>query len=71
MDIYSSFAGASTGNGKKAGAFNLCKDATVPVYVTGINNAEKYMKSYTNGQYLTGTMTLAKVIFTIWLEFCF
>ncbi len=50
---------ASTG-GKKASTFVLAKGSIVPIYVTSING-DKFLKNCTQGQYLQGTLTLAKV----------
>ena len=60
VDVYGSFDQASTG-GKKVSNFALAKGAVAPVYVAPING-DKYLKNYTQGQYLQGTMTLAKVV---------
>ncbi len=59
MDVYGSFDQASTG-GKKVTNFALSKGVATPVYVTSLNG-DKYLKNYTQGQYLQGTMTIAKV----------
>merc|ERR1719500_2161191 len=55
MDIYSSHAQAST-FGRKMSSITVNKGDTLPFYVAPLTN-DKYG---TAGQYLTGTMTLAK-----------
>lgn len=60
MDIYSSFAQAST-FGKKISSFTLSKGATQPIYIAPLSSGDKYTKNATLGQYLSGTLTLPKV----------
>ena len=63
VDFYSSFANAST-LGKKGSTFHLAKHSVLPIY-WGSVNCEKYMKNCTQGSYLSGTMTVAKVKKTV------
>ena len=58
MDVYSSHAQAST-FGRKMSSVTLNKGDTLPFYVAPLAN-DKHGKNGTAGQYLTGTMTLAK-----------
>ena len=46
--------------GRKVNSFTVAKGAVTPLYVGSVN-AEKCSKNPTIGQYLTGTLTLAKV----------
>ena len=57
--MYSSHAQAST-FGRKMSSVTVNKGDTLPFYVAPLTN-DKYGKNGTAGQYLTGTMTLAKV----------
>ena len=57
--LYSSHAQAST-FGRKMSSITVNKGDTLPFYVAPLTN-DKYGKNGTAGQYLTGTMTLAKV----------
>ena len=57
--LYSSHAQAST-FGRKMSSITVNKGDTLPFYVAPLTN-DKYGKNGTVGQYLTGTMTLAKV----------
>lgn len=60
LDVYSSYSQAST-FGKKISSFTLSKGANQPIFVAPLSS-DKYTKNATIGQYLSGTMTLAKVI---------
>lgn len=57
--LNSSHAQAST-FGRKMSSVTLNKGDTLPFYVAPLTN-DKYGKNGTAGQYLTGTITLAKV----------
>jgi len=60
LDVYSSFDQASTG-GKKMTPTTLAEGEFTQIYVAAIaNGQEKLMKNYTQGQYLTGCITLVK-----------
>ncbi len=55
------FHSAST-NGKKASSFTVHAGSTVPLYIsTPQNGNEKQTKNAMLGQYLQGTMSIAKV----------
>merc|ERR1712223_2382471 len=62
LEVYSSFANASTATGKKVNSsgFTLAAGKTVPLYIVAPSSNDKHAKNAVIGQYLQGTMTLAK-----------
>lgn len=42
------------------GCFTLGEGAAAPLYVASLSGGDKYLKNYTPGQFLAGTMTVAK-----------
>ena len=62
LDVYTAFANASTTSGKKVNSsgFTLAAGKTVPLYIVSPSSNDKHAKNAGIGQYLQGTMTLAK-----------
>ena len=59
VDIYSSYSVASVG-GKKCQTLTIPAGTTAPIYLTPPGSNDKHAKGAMLGQYLLGTMTLAK-----------
>ena len=59
VDVYSSFAQASIG-GKKCNTLSVHAGTTVPIYLASPGSNDKHAKNAMLGQYLSGTLTLAK-----------
>jgi hypothetical protein len=56
------FVFSASTNGKKASSFTIQAGATTPLYIsTPLGNDTKLTKNATLGQFLQGTLTLAKV----------
>ena len=62
LEVYTSFANASTATGKKVNSsgFTLSAGKTLPLYIVAPSANDKHAKNAVIGQYLQGTMTLAK-----------
>ena len=67
LDYYTSFAQASTG-GKKNNSLTLQPNKSVPIFVLAPTWNDKHVKGAMVGQYLKGSMTLAKVRTTIFYQ---
>jgi len=61
LDVYGSFDQASTSGKRLSTPLTLAQGEVAPIYVAALNSQEKFMKNYTPGQYLAGTLTFSKV----------